>query len=293
MNLYKKTYEIVKQIPRGKVSTYGDVAIALGDIVASRAVGKMLNENPYRDVPCYRVVRSDGSVGGYAHGIEKKIELLMKDGIEVKDGKINLDKYLFNDFKSNYPLKKLRKEQENLRRRIVFEKIEGAERLAGVDVAYGKYAYGAYVECENYNITKVKVTRKKIEFPYIPTYLAYRELPVLQDLIKNENPDVVLVDGNGLLHPRFFGIACHFGVINNLPTIGVAKKLLTGSEKNEYIFIGDKKVGLKINKFFISPGNRIDIESSKKIFKKLIEKNLNLVHLAHLKANEEKRKEEK
>ncbi|MEM1513748.1 MAG: endonuclease V, partial [Candidatus Thermoplasmatota archaeon] len=189
--------------------------------------------------------------------------------------------------------KKVGKEQEKLKKMVFFEKIDMPETIAGIDVAYGKYAYGAYVECENYEITKVKVIRKKVEFPYIPTYLAYRELPVLQDLIKNEKPDVVMIDGNGLLHPRFFGIACHFGVINNLPTIGIAKKLLTGSEKNGYIFIGNRKVGVKINKFFVSPGNRIDIESSKKIFKKLLEKNLNLVHIAHLKANEEKRNAEK
>ncbi len=293
MNLYKKTYDIVKQIPKGKVSTYGKVAIALGDIVASRAVGKILNENPYKDVPCYRVIQSDGSIGGYARGVEKKIELLMKDGIEIKEGKIELEKYLFDDFKTDYPLKKLREEQEKLRNRIVFEEIDQPEIIAGMDVAYGKYAYGAYVECEDYEIKKIKIIRKRINFPYIPTYLAYRELPVLLELIKNEKPDVVLIDGNGLLHPRFFGIACHFGVVSKIPAIGIAKKLLTGEEKNGYIFIGNRKVGIKVNKFFVSPGYKIDIESSKKIFEKLIKKNLNLVHLAHIKANEEKRKAEK
>ncbi|MBC7081477.1 MAG: endonuclease V [Thermoplasmatales archaeon] len=293
MNLYKKTYEIVKQIPRGKVSTYGKVAIALGDIIACRAVGKMLNENPYKNVPCYRVIQSDGSIGGYAHGIEKKIEMLRRDGIEIKDGKIELEKYLFDDFETDYPLKKLREEQEKLRNKIIFEEVDEPAKIAGMDVAYGKYAYGAYVECENYKIKKIKVVRKKIDFPYIPTYLTYRELPVLQELIKNEKPDVVLIDGNGLLHTRFFGIACHFGVINKIPTIGIAKKLLVGEERNGYIFIDERKVGIKIKKFFVSPGNKIDIESSKEIFEKLIEKNLNLVHLAHVKANEEKRKEEK
>ena len=56
MNLYEKTYELVKQIPKGKVSTYGAVAKALGDLIAARAVGRMLNENPYKEVPCYRVI---------------------------------------------------------------------------------------------------------------------------------------------------------------------------------------------------------------------------------------------
>ena len=292
MNLYKKTYDLVKQIPKGRVSTYGSIAIALGDIIASRAVGKMLNENPYKDVPCYRVIQSDGKVGGYALGVEKKIERLRKEGIEIEEGKIDLNKYIFNDFKTDYPLAKLREEQNMLKEKMFFEDVEAPQVLAAMDVAYGKYAYGAYVECENYNITKIKVVKKKINFPYIPTYLAYRELPILQDLIKNEKPDVVIIDGNGLLHPRFFGIACHFGVLNRIPTIGVAKKLLTGFEKDGYVFIGNKKVGVRIKKFFVSPGNMINVESSEKIFRNLIDKNLNLVQIAHIKANEEKRRNE-
>ncbi len=269
INLYKKTYELVKQIPKGKVSTYGHIALALGDIIASRAVGKMLNENPYKDVPCYRVVKSDGSIGGYAHGVEKKIELLKRDGVEIIKGKIDLKKFLFNDFITDYPLKKLRKEQENLKKKISLNDDFELNSIAGMDVAYGKnVAYGAYVEFNlKGDIIKQKIIEKKIEFPYIPTYLAYRELPILNELIRNENPSIVMIDGNGLLHPRFFGIACHFGVINDMVTIGIAKKLLYGKIRDGYVYINGRKVGRKLGKIFVSPGNKISIETAYQITK--------------------------
>ena len=295
MNLYEKTYELVKQIPRGKVSTYGAVARALGDIIAARAVGIMLNQNPYKDVPCYRVIKSDGSLGGYATGVEKKIRLLMKDGIEIVNGKIDLTKYFFDDFVTDYPLKKLRQEQERLKEMVSEEDDFEMNSIAGMDVSYTRrYGYGAYVEFDNEgNPIKRKVVKMKIEFPYIPTYLAYRELPVLNELIKNEKPNIVMLDGNGLLHPRLFGIACHFGVVNNMVTIGVAKKLLCGIERNGYVYIGDKKVAKKIGKIYISPGNKISVDSAWEVAKKFMKYNMpEPIRQAHVLANEERKKDE-
>ena len=66
-------------------------------------------------------------------------------------------------------------------------------------------------------------------FPYVPTYLTYRELPILARLIDPTRQDIIhLSDGQGRLHPRRFGIACHLGVCLDVPTIGVAKSLLVG-----------------------------------------------------------------
>ncbi len=295
MNLYEKTYELVKQIPRGKVSTYGAVARALGDIIAARAVGVMLNQNPYKEVPCYRVIKSDGSLGGYATGIEKKIKLLKNDGIEIIDGKIDLTKYLFDDFETDYPLKKLRQEQEELREKVVIEDDFEMSSIAAMDVSYTKrFAYGAYVEFdEEGNLIKKKVVKMKILFPYIPTYLAYRELPVLNELIKDEKPGIVMLDGNGLLHPRLFGIACHFGVVNDMATIGIAKKLLCGMEKNGHIFIGKRKVARQLGKIFVSPGNKISVDSAHEIAKKFMKYSIpEPVRQAHMLANEMRRKDE-
>jgi methylated-DNA-[protein]-cysteine S-methyltransferase len=84
----KKVYELCKQVPAGKVTTYKSIGDALG-IAGYRAVGLALNKNPFSPyVPCHRVVASDGSVGGFAVGVEKKGELLRKEGVIVKDGKV-------------------------------------------------------------------------------------------------------------------------------------------------------------------------------------------------------------
>ncbi len=83
----KKVYKIVKKIPKGKVTTYKAIAKKLNS--SPRAVGKALNKNPFLiKIPCHRVVNSNGKVGGYKEGINKKISLLRKEGVEIKNGKI-------------------------------------------------------------------------------------------------------------------------------------------------------------------------------------------------------------
>jgi methylated-DNA-[protein]-cysteine S-methyltransferase len=75
-------YDILVRVPEGKVTTYGDIAKALGHPGASRAIGRILNKNPNPIVvPCHRVVMSDGSIGGYAFGKARKKELLKKEGL--------------------------------------------------------------------------------------------------------------------------------------------------------------------------------------------------------------------
>ena len=75
-------YDIVAQIPEGKVTTYGDIARALGHPGASRAIGRILNRNPNPiTTPCHRVIKSDGKLGGYAFGKIRKKELLKREGL--------------------------------------------------------------------------------------------------------------------------------------------------------------------------------------------------------------------
>jgi methylated-DNA-[protein]-cysteine S-methyltransferase len=79
---YEDVYDLLQKIPAGKVSTYGDLAKALGNPSASRIIGRILGKNPKPvQVPCHRVVMSNGKLGGYMHGIEIKKELLKKEGI--------------------------------------------------------------------------------------------------------------------------------------------------------------------------------------------------------------------
>ncbi len=87
-------YSLLKKVPKGKVTTYKELAKACG--LHPRVVGMLMriNQDP-ENIPCYKVIHSDGRVGGYSKGVEKKIELLKKDGIEIKNSRINLKKYLF------------------------------------------------------------------------------------------------------------------------------------------------------------------------------------------------------
>lgn len=79
-----RVFQIVKKIPPERVLTYKDVAKLAGKPRAWRAVGNILNKNPYlKRIPCHRVIRSDGKVGGYKKGIKKKIALLKKEGITI------------------------------------------------------------------------------------------------------------------------------------------------------------------------------------------------------------------
>ena len=90
-----KVYKITSKIPKGKVSTYKEIARALNS-KAYRAVGTAMNKNPHwPKVACHRVINSNGHVGGFASGTKKKIQLLRKEGIEINKGKIDLKKYFY------------------------------------------------------------------------------------------------------------------------------------------------------------------------------------------------------
>ena len=89
MNLDKRIYKKLLEVPKGKIPTYGELAKAVGLKNGQRAVGKIMNKNPYPVIiPCHRVVKSDGKVGGYAYGEEIKSDMLTREGIVIKNGKI-------------------------------------------------------------------------------------------------------------------------------------------------------------------------------------------------------------
>lgn len=92
----ERCYAFLSKVPKGKVTTYGEIARALNS-KAYRAVGNAMNKNPYApEVPCHRVISSDGSLGGFASGPKKKTLMLKAEGVEVIKGKIDLDKYGHN-----------------------------------------------------------------------------------------------------------------------------------------------------------------------------------------------------
>lgn len=90
-------YEATKMIPKGQVSTYLEIARSICHPKSYRAVGNALNKNPFAPiVPCHRVVASNGSLGGFSFGVNKKITILRQEGVEVKENKvINFKEKLF------------------------------------------------------------------------------------------------------------------------------------------------------------------------------------------------------
>jgi methylated-DNA-[protein]-cysteine S-methyltransferase len=97
MNLEQKIYKKLLEVPKGQITTYGDLAKAVGLKNGQRLIGKIMNKNPYPVlVPCHRVVMSTGKLGGYAYGKHVKIKILSDEGVKIINGKIiSFDKKLF------------------------------------------------------------------------------------------------------------------------------------------------------------------------------------------------------
>ncbi len=278
MNLFDYTYDLVRQIPQGKISTYGAVARALGDIIASRAVGRMMNQNPDADdMPCYKIVHTDGRLGGFGLGIDDKIRRLKEDNIFVKGGKIvDFENVLFEDFKTDYPLKKLRREQIELSKKVKTEDdFNKIKTIAGIDVAYPKNEFdnacGACViiDYKTKKVIEEKTVFAKADFPYLSTYLFYREFPIVKKLVANldSDPSVIMFDGNGTLHPYGSGLASHAGLLLDNPSIGVAKSLLYGKVEENTVKINNEKRGYALiskrarKPIYISPGHRASLKT--------------------------------
>ncbi len=160
----------------------------------------------------------------------------------------------------NPDLKRLREFQIKIAENVDLSYNETGE-VYGVDVAYkGKKAVAA-IASENYEEYEIR----DVKFPYIPTYFAFRELPVLWNLIK-KCEGCIIFDGNGLLHPFRAGIATIAGVILEKQTIGVAKSLLCGEAKGDYVYQNEEIIGKIMRKtrkpLYVSVGNKITLEKA-------------------------------
>lgn len=273
VDLYELVYQATSQIPNGMVSTYGDIALALGDVRASRAVGMILSQNPTPiAVPCHRVVYSDGRVGWYAgkgKGADRKIQLLRDEGVPIHEGSVvDLKKVRFTGLQVRPVLREMQTLQESMRRRVMDQDDLGdIKKIAGVDVSYsGDVAYAAAVIIDlSSGGLEERVLKRTVRFPYVPTYLSFRELPGMEEVLRGSHDTLVFVDGQGQMHPRGFGIACHLGIRTGLPTIGAAKSLLLGNvdEKSGNILLDGKVRGRTTmaggRKYFISVGHRVSL----------------------------------
>ncbi len=126
--------------------------------------------------------------------------------------------------------------QRELATRVVLEGLDADwQTVAGLDVSYNRgddrlFAAAVLVERGSGRVLEVSETVREVPFPYVPGLLSFREAPPLIDAIEGLScrPDVLLCDGQGLAHPRRFGVACHLGLWFDLPSIGCAKSYLCG-----------------------------------------------------------------
>ena len=306
IDLYQECADLVNQVPKGMVTTYGTVAKALGDDIAKRAVGVMLNTyGPPIKMPCHRVVYSGGGLGGFAYGLPRKMEMLAAEGVYEREGKIaDFDEIFFDKFKSNFPLKKARKEQLDLAKKVELEDPKKMPNLVlGLDASYiGTRALGAGVlfNIADKKVVETFISESKINWPYVPTYLGFRELPVYRKIIDQlDEPAILMVDGNGTLHPHKFGIASHLGVELKMPAIGVAKSRLCGElvampkghGESQPVLLKGREIGralkttLRAKPIFVSPGHEISMASALKITMKIAKLKLpEPTRLAHIEA---------
>jgi deoxyribonuclease V len=305
-NLEACLLELIRQIPSGRVSTYGMLAEALGDPAAARWIGQFLAHHSHRaeeidrqggsadDCPCHRVLRSDGSLGLYCLGDPLlKQYRLEREGVVVREGRVDLHVYGFGDFSTDYPLRRLRELQELLSTAVrQVPLVRSPEVVGAVDVAYrGNLAVGVLVamDPEGQHILAEQAITLPARFPYITGFLAFRELPVLCALLdaaesKGVRPDVLLVDGSGMVHPRGVGVASHLGVIRGVATIGVTKTLLCGRLEptaehpwiSHWITLAGCPMGFAFRRsprsrhlLYVSPGHLIDLQGCEAIVGKL------------------------
>ncbi|MCA9041428.1 MAG: endonuclease V [Planctomycetaceae bacterium] len=279
--------QFLRRIPSGKVMTYGDVARLMGDVSAARYVAEYGRRHEHTsDCPCHRLVRKTGELGQYVTGdVQEKSVRLQSEGVIFADGKVDLDRSGWQPEPNGLPgpLSGLLAYQDRISEAVQECALKNnINRVAGVDLAYPEKGIGqaacVILNAETLEIENELIRREPVPFPYIPRYLAFRELPLLlslwEELLQQgEEPDLIFVDGNGLLHPRRAGIASCLGVEINKPTIGISKSLLCGtvpegSDQERPVLYHDQTIGMAITShrsskpFYVSVGHQITLSEA-------------------------------
>ncbi|MGC8580737.1 MAG: endonuclease V [Thermoplasmata archaeon] len=169
-----------------------------------------------------------------------------------------------------------KKIQELISKNIVISnlKLEAISKVAAVDVSYThNYAIGiALFIDKSKKISRYNVALSSNPLPYIPGYLFAREAPAMLRALRPFKPDFILVDGQGIAHPRRAGIATVIGVLLDTPAIGIAKSKLIGNIRAEkgisYLYDGDEIIGVENGKYIYSIGNKVDLENIIELSKK-------------------------
>jgi len=174
--------------------------------------------------------------------------------------------------------------QNQLRNEINLRPMDSKiETIAGADISFNKYETAVYAGIVVLRFPQMipmaySLVKVDVRFPYVSGYLAFREVPALMKAWEQlpGKPDVLVVDGHGIAHPRRMGIAAHFGALTGQTTLGCAKTILCGKfeepnpERGSFspIFHKEEQVGWalrsksNVSPVFISPGNKMDMDDS-------------------------------
>jgi deoxyribonuclease V len=166
---------------------------------------------------------------------------------------------------------------------ITEDRLGQVQTVAGVDVGFeeqGKITRAAVVvlRLDDLSLIEQVIAQQPTRFPYIPGLLSFRECPAILAALEKLTvlPDLLLCDGQGIAHPRRFGIACHLGVLTDLPSIGVGKSRLVGKHgsvpdtRGDWTPLVDRRetVGAVlrtrtgVSPVFVSPGHRISLPTA-------------------------------
>lgn len=199
--------------------------------------------------------------------------------------------------------------QNELRHKVSLQTYEKKiTTIAGGDISHNKdtdiiYAGIVVLSYPEMVVQSYSLVVSKTQFPYVPQYLGFREVPALIEAWEQlpEKPDMMILDGQGITHPRRMGIASHFGVLTNQPSIGCAKNMLFGNYKplglekysTSEIYDNNEVLGYAlrtkagVKPVYISPGHKVSVEDSLDIMKNCVRKHRipEPTRMAHEKVN--------
>ncbi|MBL7055105.1 endonuclease V [Candidatus Woesearchaeota archaeon] len=197
-------------------------------------------------------------------------------------------------------LSKFKEEQLKLANEVTlkcgFSKVK---TIGGCDQAFiDEDVISGIVICnKDIEITEKKHAVVKTKIPYVPGFLFYREGPAIIDVFNKleKKPDVLLVDGNGILHPRRIGMASQLGIILDIPTVGITKNLMCGSVKEGKVYVDKEIRGFELKTreharpIYVSPGHKVSLGTCLEIAKSYLKPPHKLpepLHLAHKYVNQ-------
>jgi deoxyribonuclease V len=189
--------------------------------------------------------------------------------------------YSFNFIQQLYDL------QNNLASQVITEDcFENLENVAGVDVSFSSngqaMAAAVVLELDDHEILEKQTIPVVLEFPYIPGFLGFRESNATISVLKKIKTifEVLMVNGHGILHPRGFGLASQVGVLLDVPTVGVAKRLIKGRyihqasqpyqeiETPQLILDSNRVLGVFFRKNYVSVGHKISLNTAIEVIKR-------------------------